>query len=230
MHSPNFNTIWGSTSPAGATAMNLGPAWCRGTAAGGVPLPHYNNRVVFPLGQWVDRKHMPFRPRILGAQADLALAKKWLGSCKSGGATRCCPTTSTTPGLRLIDCNSLKVVSAPAGGEYAALNYVWGASHRPKHAGRSKYEYAPQPGIPPTWSWMAWRRKQLTWLVFKSKQLSNFSVLSWMWVETSAELALDVSNTLASPNSDDGMQNISTARVIYLKGRLIQWPKLENID
>ncbi|KAI9658309.1 MAG: hypothetical protein M1821_002442 [Bathelium mastoideum] len=68
-----------------------------------------------------------FNPRILGQNADLSLAKDWLNFCISRHSL-CQNDKCQVTGLKLVNCETYEVVSAPENASYVALSYVWGAT------------------------------------------------------------------------------------------------------
>jgi len=62
---------------------------------------------------------------------DYSILRQWLSYCKLYHASSCHSSSpSPIPGLRVIDCNTGKVVAAvwDASFEYLALSYVWGST------------------------------------------------------------------------------------------------------
>jgi len=72
-----------------------------------------------------------FNPRILKPNANISKAEDWLNFCFSRHPLRQKRETQVT-GLKLLDCQTYNVISAPANATYVALSYVWGTttSHR----------------------------------------------------------------------------------------------------
>jgi Heterokaryon incompatibility protein (HET) len=83
------------------------------------------NDYIFCLGNYVHGEFL-FTPRILGQNADLALVKEWLHYCDANHE-QCRNCEIQVSGLRLMDCETYDVISAPLDAAYVALSYVWGA-------------------------------------------------------------------------------------------------------
>lgn len=67
-----------------------------------------------------------FAANVVSAQFDASLPKEWLRYCQCYHQQLCSSPARPTIGLRLIDCHSLTVTSAPTRLPYVALSYVWG--------------------------------------------------------------------------------------------------------
>ena len=72
--------------------------------------PYHSDHVITPLK--------------LKPKADLTVCKEWLSYC-SKNHTLCNRIGSLPSELRVIDCQSLKIIAAPPQAPYVALGYVW---------------------------------------------------------------------------------------------------------
>jgi len=68
-----------------------------------------------------------FTPGMLRQSAALPLVNRWLDFCTAHHST-CRERGSQVAGLKLLDCETHEVVSAPANACYVALSYVWGTT------------------------------------------------------------------------------------------------------
>lgn len=82
----------------------------------------------------VDQPINIFSPRIIPRSADLSLVNQWLQYCKSRHNRLCGVKVAQLSNLRVIDCYSLSVVSAPSSCLYVALSYVWSKANRQSRA------------------------------------------------------------------------------------------------
>jgi Heterokaryon incompatibility protein (HET) len=80
-----------------------------------------------------------FTPRILGLDADLLQVKEWLSFCATHHES-CQTREGSVSALKLMDCDTYDVISAPENPSYVALSYVWGA---PAHL----HENTETPGV-----------------------------------------------------------------------------------
>lgn len=62
-------------------------------------------------------------------QVDYNLLRQWLGDCSEHHGAACVGASNSLPGLKVIDCQTRKVISAPELCKYAALSYLWGQNH-----------------------------------------------------------------------------------------------------
>jgi hypothetical protein len=73
-----------------------------------------------------DNDSQIFEPKLLGPTADLENAKQWIDYCISRHGKKCLKLDGEITGMRLLDCETFNVVSAPQNPSYVALSYVWG--------------------------------------------------------------------------------------------------------
>lgn len=71
-----------------------------------------------------------FSPQIMSEEVDFRLARLWLDYCVNHHPKTCVTRVRQVSGLKLIDCASRSVVSAPPDAMYVALSYVWGSSKK----------------------------------------------------------------------------------------------------
>ncbi|KAF2499964.1 HET-domain-containing protein [Lophium mytilinum] len=93
---------------------------------GDLPVSHFNaiSYLFCQKGAQESGQMAIFQP--LKCQADLSVIGEWLNYCASNHANICCSIERQVEGLKVIDCVSRTVVTAPAECHYAALSYVWG--------------------------------------------------------------------------------------------------------
>jgi hypothetical protein len=70
------------------------------------------------------RKPTAFRPKLIPRRMDYEKVSEWLHYCKENHGHDCMPGGQPS-GLRVIDCDSLSIVTAPPRCTYIALSYVW---------------------------------------------------------------------------------------------------------
>ncbi|KAK5556577.1 hypothetical protein LTR46_005089 [Exophiala xenobiotica] len=78
----------------------------------------------------VDQQPNVFSPRIIPCSVDFSLVNQWLEYCESRHKRLCGDRVAQLSGLRVIDCDTLSVISAPPSCSYAALSYVWSNVNR----------------------------------------------------------------------------------------------------
>lgn len=67
--------------------------------------------------------------RIIPRHFDASVVQAWLGYCMRHHA-KTCAIMPGTPQIKVIDCDNMTIVSAPANSRYIALSYVWGQSKK----------------------------------------------------------------------------------------------------
>jgi hypothetical protein len=73
--------------------------------------------------------HLSFCGRIVSKRADYSLLRRWLSHCERNHGEDCRSQDVLVIGpLKVIDCNSGRVIPTPKRCLYAALSYVWGSS------------------------------------------------------------------------------------------------------
>lgn len=93
----------------------------------------YSNFVVESAGYVVclpkDQEHRVFIPQVIADSLDIVKAKAWLNHCeRNHDPTTCNQKFEPLSGMRVIDCEILRVVAAEPGMLWVALSYVWGFS------------------------------------------------------------------------------------------------------
>ncbi|KAF7520783.1 hypothetical protein G7054_g12666 [Neopestalotiopsis clavispora] len=73
-----------------------------------------------------ERQERQFVPRVIPDRFDVPKAVSWLQSCKKNHEAPCTKEVAMIPGMRVIDCETLKIVEAESGIAWVALSYVWG--------------------------------------------------------------------------------------------------------
>ncbi|KAH0534113.1 hypothetical protein FGG08_007287 [Glutinoglossum americanum] len=84
---------------------------------------------MFPSGQTLDNSKY-FSGRMVESEVDFGLCRSWLQLCSDSHQDSCqeeAMDRGRLVGFRLVDVNRRCVVEAPAGAQYVALSYVWGA-------------------------------------------------------------------------------------------------------
>ncbi|KAL9113088.1 MAG: hypothetical protein Q9227_002700 [Pyrenula ochraceoflavens] len=71
-----------------------------------------------------------FSPEPVPKLVDFSLVTYWLDYCKLRHKKLCGRNTTHSPELKVIDCDSLSVITAPSPCSYAALSYVWSKTGR----------------------------------------------------------------------------------------------------
>jgi len=88
-----------------------------------------------------------FRPRLVPQSFDCGRVHMWLRSCKEFHGPVCSEPTPIVAGMKLIDCETRRIVVATPSMAWLALSYVWG-----KHDDSSSHDAltAALPGLPST--------------------------------------------------------------------------------
>lgn len=71
-----------------------------------------------------------FRADYIGSTVDFNMLGSWIKTCEREHGDYCAPSSTQKSTLRLIECNSRRVIATPKPPEvstYAALSYVWGS-------------------------------------------------------------------------------------------------------
>lgn len=71
-----------------------------------------------------------FMADLIGSTVDLNMVRRWIKTCEKKHGADCAPSSAQNSTLRLIECDSRRVVTTPRPPEvstYAALSYVWGS-------------------------------------------------------------------------------------------------------
>lgn len=95
---------------------------CLGNSRSNFLLEHQSLLCTLRLG---NSDVLGFRSAPSTANANLALARFWLENCQQTHE-ECSAPMLNVPGMRVIDCLTMKVVEAPPFCRYAALSYRWG--------------------------------------------------------------------------------------------------------
>ncbi|KAF4996593.1 hypothetical protein FDECE_12362 [Fusarium decemcellulare] len=72
-----------------------------------------------------------FRPRIVSESFDSERTRKWLQNCRDCHRSECRGSSQTVAAMKLIDCETLKVIPATASMTWVTLSYVWGTQNHP---------------------------------------------------------------------------------------------------
>ncbi|CAG9994492.1 unnamed protein product [Clonostachys byssicola] len=67
-----------------------------------------------------------FRPRIVPESFDSERTRKWLQNCKDCHGSECSGSFRKVAAMKLIDCETLKIIPATASMTWVTLSYVWG--------------------------------------------------------------------------------------------------------
>lgn len=71
-----------------------------------------------------------FVPQLVSDTFDYKKAKLWLWNCRTTHGTACNEYREEIPGLKAIDCETLRIVQIQPGALWVALSYVWGHDQR----------------------------------------------------------------------------------------------------
>jgi len=70
-----------------------------------------------------------YRAQPVGESWDSLKARTWLHTCVQSHHSACSRETFSIPGMNLIDCEKLEIVTARESSSWLALSYVWGANY-----------------------------------------------------------------------------------------------------
>ncbi|KAB8274595.1 heterokaryon incompatibility protein-domain-containing protein [Aspergillus minisclerotigenes] len=83
-------------------------------------------------------------------QINYELLSTWLSACKHHHKARCSQEGNLPISLKLIDCNTRRIVSMQWGWEYWALSYVWGKPSSPSESDSQEPIHSLPSCLPPT--------------------------------------------------------------------------------